>query len=56
MPIYVKNEAHLVGEMPNLIIFIKFILDPIKIVKAPADLQLSLKPLVSMVKFNSVFI
>ena len=56
MPIYVKSEAHLVGEMPNLIILIQVILDPIKIVKAPADLQLSLKPLVSMVKFNSVFI
>ena len=45
MPIYLKNEAHLVGEMPNLIMLIQVILDLIKTVKAPADLQLSLKPI-----------
>ena len=56
MPINVKNEAQLVGEMPNLIILIQVILDPIKRVKTLAGLQLSLKPLVLMVKFNSVFI
>ena len=56
MPIYLKNESQLVGEMPILIILIQVILDPIKRVKAPADLQLSLKPLVSMVKFKTDFI
>ena len=56
MPICLKNESHLVGEMPILIILIQVILDLIKTVKTPADLQLSLKPLVSMVKFNTVFI
>ena len=56
MPIYLKNEAHLVGEMPNLIMLIQVILDLIKTIKAPADLQLSLKPLVSMVKFSTVVI
>ncbi len=56
MPVYLKNKFDLVGEMPILIILIQVILDLIKTVKGPADLQLSLKPLVSMVKFNTVFI
>ena len=56
MPICLKNEAHLVGEMPNLIMLIQVILDLIKTIKAPADLQLSLKPLVSLVKFSTVVI